>query len=300
MTPTFTDHRQRFFVEQSPVRGDIVQLSDAYQTIITQKTYPKAVQALLGELMVSASLLIGTMKIDGRLSIQLQSNDPDALLEWAMAECDSLGGIRALASVNPSDDWHTKTTSNHAFAMLGKAHQGVLFINIEMQTPSGSETYQGIVERISDDVGECITYYQKQSAQIPTLIKLATTNTTASGILIQILPQSENDKADDPDLWDRLTLLTSTLKNDELTNLPSREILYRLYHDEQVVLPAPTPLEFSCTCSRQKSKTSILQLGQSNALQLVNERGTLALDCGFCGQVYEFDKKAIESLFANT
>lgn len=290
MDKAHTDHRQRFFVEHSAVRGDVVKLTDTYQTIINQKDYPKAVKALLGEMVVAASLLMGTMKIDGRLSIQLQSNDPNAHLGWAMAECDSTGGVRALANVKPSDDWQNKIKACHAFDELG---QGVLFINIE----TGQESYQGIVERISDDLGECIAHYQKQSAQIPSLIKLATNNTTAGGILIQLLPQSDKDKADDPDLWDRMTTLTATIKSSELTDLPSDEILYRLYHEESIVLPALSPLKFACTCSEQKSQNSIVQIGKADALQIADENGTLALDCGFCGQVYEFDKQAIETLF---
>ena len=67
------DERQRFFIEQSPVRGDVVRLADSYQQIIAQKDYPVALQKLLGEMLVAASLLIGTLKIDGRLSIQLQN-----------------------------------------------------------------------------------------------------------------------------------------------------------------------------------------------------------------------------------
>ena len=72
------DYRQRFFIDGSVVRGDVVKLTDAYQTVITQKDYPIALKALLGEMLVSASLLISTLKIDGKLSIQLQSSDSDA------------------------------------------------------------------------------------------------------------------------------------------------------------------------------------------------------------------------------
>ena len=34
------DYRQRFFIDGSVVRGDVVNLTDAYQTGITQKDYP--------------------------------------------------------------------------------------------------------------------------------------------------------------------------------------------------------------------------------------------------------------------
>ncbi|MBE9578158.1 MULTISPECIES: Hsp33 family molecular chaperone HslO [Moraxella] len=296
------DYRQRFFIEHSPVRGDVVRLSDSFTTVISQKDYPPAIKALLGEMLVSASLLIGTLKIDGKLSIQLQSSDDNSPLRFAMAECDhssgqELGAVRALASFDNSDDkqafWQSLRTSDNAFAVI---KTGVLFISIH---PNFGESYQGIVERVSDNLGECLAHYQKQSAQIPTIIKLATDETTAGGLLVQLLPQSDADKENDPDLWDRLSVLTSTIKADELTELPADEILYRLYHEEDVVLPEPTPLGFACTCSPEKSEGAILQLGHDEALEVVDAHGgTLTLDCGFCGREYRFDKDDIKQLFA--
>lgn len=297
MAMTTGEYRQRFFIENSPVRGDVVRLTDSFTTVIAQKSYPKALQALLGEMLVAASLLISTLKIDGKLSIQLQSSDENALLRFAMAECDHTGAVRALAGFDAHDDdkraiWQHTHTSDDAFALMDK---GVLFISIH---PEFGESYQGIVERVSDSLAECLAHYQKQSAQIPTLIKLATSETTAGGILVQLLPQSDEDKENDPDLWDRLTALTDTVKADELTELPADEILYRLYHEESVVLPEPNPLHFACTCSPQKSEGAIVQLGLDEALQVVDAHGgTLVLDCGFCGKEYRFDKAQVEKLF---
>ncbi|MDO4250907.1 MAG: Hsp33 family molecular chaperone HslO [Moraxella sp.] len=289
------EQRQRFFINHSPIRGDIVHLNDAYHTIINKKNYPKALQALLGEMLVAASLLIGTLKIEGRLSIQLQSQHQDGALAWAMAECDHTGAVRALADYHDDGSWEFCQSSQDAFAQLGMA-QGVLFINI---APAQGQAYQGIVERVSDDLGACLAHYQKQSAQIPTLLSLASNEHGASGILVQLLPQTADEKDLDPDLWDRLTMLTKTLKKEELLTLPADEILYRLYHEEDVVLPQPHALHFGCTCSVQKSQSAILQLGLTEALAMAdNAGGHIALDCGFCGTVYDFDKAHIEHLFA--
>ncbi|MGM8888517.1 Hsp33 family molecular chaperone HslO, partial [Psychrobacter sp. 1U2] len=216
-------------------------------------------------MLTAASLLIGTVKIDGRLSIQLQSSDSDSLLNWAMAECDQNGIIRALASWKADTDeqvqaWENMTCANEAFAELGAMGQGVLFINIQ---PDGGEAYQGIVERSHDNLADCLAHYQKQSAQIPTLINLASDGLQAGGILVQMLPrtaeetyevQQNEDAGIDDDLWTRLSVLTRTVKAEELTTLDTNEILYRLYNEENVVAPNPVELAFGCTCSRKKSE----------------------------------------------
>ena len=303
------DLRQRFFIEDSPVRGDVVRLSRSYATIIAQKPYPEALKRLLGEMLTAASLLIGTVKINGCLSIQLQSSDSDSLLNWAMAECDQNGVIRALASWKSDTDeqvqaWDSMLHAKEAFAELGAAGQGVLFINIQ---PDGGEPYQGIVERSHDNLADCLAHYQKQSAQIPTLINLASDGLQAGGILVQMLPRTaqetyeveqNEDAGIDDDLWTRLSVLTRTLKAEELTTLDTNEILYRLYNEEKVVAPEPISLSFGCTCSREKCEMAIEQIGETEALDIVaKQNSTFEMDCGFCGEIYKFNNDDIAAIF---
>lgn len=304
-----TDLRQRFFIADSPVRGDVVRLKQSYATITAQREYPESIKRLLGEMLTAASLLIGTLKIDGTLSIQLQSSDESSLLSWAVAECNQSGIIRALASWKSDTEqqqqaWAEKTSADDAFAELGAVGKGVMFINIQ---PAKGEAYQGIVERSHDNLAECLAHYQLQSAQIPTLINLACDGLQAGGILVQMLPRTaeemyeveQNETAGiDDDLWTRLTLLTRTVKFEELTTLDANEIIYRLYNEESVVAPEPISLEFGCTCSRDKCEAAIAQIGEAEALEIVEEQGgTFEMDCGFCGSVYKFNKADIEEIF---
>lgn len=303
---TAVDLRQRFFINNSPVRGDVVRLKSSFASIIAQKNYPEAIKRLLGEMLTAASLLIGTLKIHGRLSIQLQSSDENSLLKWAMAECDHQGNIRGLASwqadtPTQQQAWQDKISANDAFMELGEPKKGVLFINIH---PEKGEAYQGIVERSHDNLADCLAHYQRQSAQIPTLIRLGCDGLQAGGILVQMLPLNEQEQQaaqmghDDDDLWTRLSILTNTIKDDELTKLPAREILYRLYNEEEVVMPAPMSLSFACGCSRKKCESAILQIGEQEAQNICEQQGMIEMDCGFCGSVYRFDTDDVSALFA--
>lgn len=282
------DYRQRFFVKDSPVRGEVVKLTDSYRQVLDKKPYPPALKSLLGELLAAACLLAGTLKIKGRLSIQLQANDNQSPLRWAMAECSSTGSVRALAEF--CGDWEDKKSAKEAFLSLGL---GVLFINLHQD----GKDYQGIVEKTSDSLADCLSHYQKQSAQIPTFIKLASKDGVAAGILLQKLPQNASDK-DDKDLWQRMQILAHTLKDEEMTCLDSGELLHRLYHEEAIVLPDSTPISFACTCSYDKSQSAIINLGQSEADDIIAKDHTIVLDCGFCGASYRFDGDEVARLFA--
>ena len=286
-----TDIRQRFFIDASPVRGEVVHLQQSLDTILAQRAYPPAIAALLGEMLVGAALLASTLKIRGRLSIQAQGQ---ADLKWAMAECSHDGEIRALAQWDErSTHWHTSQTSIEAMQALG---EGVLFINIE---PEDGERYQGIIGRESDILAECLTNYFDQSVQIPTRIVLSCQQQQAGGLLIQLLPRRDEEEQAhvDADLWPRLMMLTETLTPSELVELPATEILYRLYHEEDVMLPEAESLKFGCTCSRERCETALQQVGAEGVQQILQDDGEIKMDCQFCNTAYRFSPAQALGLF---
>lgn len=66
-----------------------------------------------------------------------------------------------------------------------------------------------------------------------------------------------------------------------------------------LLLIDPVSLEFGCTCSREKCETAIAQIGETEALDIIEEQnGTFEMDCGFCGEVYKFDKDDVTAIFA--
>lgn len=284
-----TDIRQRFFIEHSPVRGEVVHLDNALQTILKQRDYPRGIALLLGEMLVGSSLLASTLKIKGRLSLQVQGSGS---LKWAMAECSHNGEIRALAEWQPDELFDEAENGNVALESL---KDGVLFINIE---PEQGERYQGVVPLEHDNLSDCLTQYYDLSAQIPTRLNIASNNKYAGGLLIQLLPRNEDEQAEvDQDLWPRLTALTDTIQPDELTGLAASEILYRLYNEEEVRLPAQDHLKFGCTCSRERCKQALVQVGIDAVQELLAEEDEIKMDCQFCNTQYRFGPEQALSLF---
>ena len=66
----------RYLFENLSVRGELVQLDDTYQQIISSKEYPAPVQRILGELLVATTLLTATLKFEGSITLQLQGDGP--------------------------------------------------------------------------------------------------------------------------------------------------------------------------------------------------------------------------------
>jgi len=285
-----SDLRQRFYIEDSPVRGEVVHLEETLQTILAQRDYAPAVQVLLGEMLSATALLASTLKIKGRISLQIQASGS---FKWAMAECNHLGEVRALADYEADPRFNAADSSS---TVLSTLISPVLFINIE---PEFGERYQGIVPLDKENLAGCLMQYYDLSAQIPTRIVLASDHQRAGGLLIQLLPRNseEEQRRVDEDLWPRLTMLTETLKTEELVGLQATDILYRLYNEEEVRLPDTEVLKFGCTCSKERCAVALQQIGIESIRETLEFQNPIEMDCQFCNSQYTFTAEEALGLF---
>ena len=282
--------RQRFYIEDCPIRGEVVHLEKVLQTILAQRDYPQAIEVLLGEMLSATALLASTLKIKGRISLQIQAA---GTFKWAMAECDHLGQLRASADYQEDPRFAEGTDSSTVLKALVSP---VLFINIETEV---GERYQGIIALERDTLAGCLMQYYDLSAQIPTKIRLASTAQRAGGLLIQLLPRNSEEEQQrvDEDLWPRLTLLTETLKAQELIELDATEILYRLYNEEEVRLPEVELLSFGCTCSKDRCANALIHIGAEAVRETLEFQNPITMDCQFCSTRYTFTAEEALGLF---
>ena len=231
----------------------------------------------LGKLMAASALMSATLKYEGRLCLQARLPGDVTLIQ---AETTDSGEMRAIARYDESKEIDQVDLAG-----------GQLVITLE---PAVGKPYQGVVPLESDQLNEALEYYFKQSEQLGSRFWLECDGTIASGFMLQQLPASEQE---DPDAWDRLSHLASTLKAEELLNLDNQSLLYRLYHEEQVRLYDETALRFACTCSKERTGNAISQLGYDELIDVIAEQGKVSIDCQFCLQHYSFDKEQITNLF---
>ncbi|OCG16390.1 Hsp33 family molecular chaperone [Gilliamella sp. wkB292] len=273
---TNMDTLNRFLFDNHAIRGEITHLEQTYQAILDNHTYPVAVQKVLGELLVITSLLTATLKFEGDIAVQLQGDGP---LSLAVVNGNDQQQLRGVARVK-SDIANNATLKE----MVGN---GYIVITI---TPKNGERYQGIVGLESDTLIGCIENYFMQSEQLPTRLFVKTgvynNKPVAAGILLQILPGNENTS----DSFEHLCTLTQTITSDELFELSTEEILYRLYNQEQVRLFETHNVTFKCSCSRERCEDSLMTLPANEIDQMLKEDGgKIDIHCDYCGKHYVFD-----------
>ncbi|WP_339344588.1 Hsp33 family molecular chaperone HslO [uncultured Alcanivorax sp.] len=270
------DHKQRFLFPDSDIRGELVQVESSVSRILEGHSYPLPVQGLIGEAVAAVALLASTLKFKGRLALQAQGKGPVSLL---LAECSHDGELRALARHSDGQDW----SHGDIQTLIG---EGTMVITI---TPDQGRQYQGIVPLSGDTLAECLQGYFQQSEQLPTSLWLASGNNRAAGLLLQRLPNQLATTDGNNQMWEHLDALASTLQMEELLNLDDQTILHRLFHDTPPQLPDAQPLQFGCTCSRDRNRNALISLGNQELQQLLDEDGEVTLTCDFCRHQEHFD-----------
>lgn len=277
------DSLQRFMFEHTAVRGEIIHLDATWQAVLERRDYPPVLRTLLGELMAAAALLSATLKFSGSLIMQIQGGGPVKLL---VVECTADMTMRAMA--------HWSGELDETASLPDLVGEGRFVITIDPK--KGRQAYQGIVSVEGGSVAEVLENYMQRSEQLDTRIWLSSDMQGAAGMLLQKMPDSPDA---DPDAWNRAVHLGSTVTGRELLDLSARELIRRLFHQEDIRLFDSTPVHFGCTCSRERVAATLRMLGHDEVHSLLKETGYIEADCEFCNHHYVFDAVDAEQVFAD-
>ena len=276
-----SDRLQRFMFEDAPVRGALVSLDDSWQQVLSRRSYPQPVRALLGEMMAAAALLSANLKFDGSLILQMHGT---GALRLAVVECTHERCLRATAT------WDGSPQGQSVPQLLGEGGRFVMTLEPKIDK---AQIWQGIVALEGNTVAAMLENYMLRSEQLDTCLILASDAKRAGGLLLQRLPDGEGD----PDGWTRARTLAQTLKSEELLTLDALDILQRLYHEDSVRVFEPETVAFSCTCSRERVGEMLKMLGAQEAGEILHEQGSVEIGCDFCNQRYVFDEEEVNELY---
>jgi molecular chaperone Hsp33 len=310
----------KFIFDGVAVRGIVVRMTDAWTEILRRRAsnsntgaYPAPVQQLLGELLAATTLMQSNIKFDGALIVQIFGDGP---VKLAVAEVQPDLSLRATATVVGAVD---ADSSLSAMVNVGNLGRCAITLDPKSRFP-GQQPYQGVVPLFGDrgekleKLSDVLQHYMLQSEQLDTTLVLAADDRVAAGLLIQRLPlqgsgnlasgQRESANEDEIGLnedYNRIAMLASSLKREELLTLDVDTILRRLFWEEKLTrfepLDAAVGPRFSCSCSRTKVGAMIVSLGAPEAESIIAEQGQIEVSCEFCGAQYRFDAIDAAQLF---
>jgi len=303
---------QKFIFDGMPVRGMIVRLTDSWQEVLRRRAdsggWAPAVRDTLGQMAAASVLMQANLKFNGALILQVHGDGP---VKLAVAEAMSDLRFRVTAKVQG------EVAADARFGDLVNRHgHGRCAITLDPQDRQpGQQPYQGVVPLASPeggpvgDVATMLEHYMRQSEQLDTRIMLAADGNAACGLLIQRLPvegqgnlageSSLARKAEiDDEAFTRIAHFASTLSATELLTLDVPTILHRLFWEEPLRVFEPQVPKFACSCSADRVRNMLRNLGRDEAESILEERGDIEIGCDFCGTQYRFDPVDVGALFA--
>ena len=272
------DTFERFYFEELGIRGELVRLESAWTSARGETTYPDIVESQLGQALAAVLLLSGTIKFQGSLILQIQGGKPITTL---VAQATHLRTIRGIAH------WQGLPEGDSLPELFGESR---LVLTIQNE---GHDPYQGIVALDGSSLSQALESYFSLSEQLPTRLWLFADSHRAGGLFLQTLPGNETEQED----WNRVCHLASTVTKNELLNIPSHELLFRLFHEERVRLLDPEPVSFRCSCSRTRIEGVLLAMGEEETTEIIEKEGLVSVNCDFCNRNYQFDLVDIAAIF---
>ncbi|AYR23850.1 Hsp33 family molecular chaperone HslO [Herbaspirillum rubrisubalbicans] len=292
------DTLQKFLVDNAPVRGELVEISDTWRQVQARRDYPVAVRTLLGEMLAAAALLSANLKFNGMIIMQIHGDGPVKLL---VVECDSELQLRATAKL--ADDAAIAEDATLTDLVNAAGHgRFVITLDPKDKLP-GQQAYQGVVPLDGESVATVIENYMLRSEQLDTKLWLAADENVSRGLLLQKLPSIGGTAAPtaqpegELEAWNHMVMLGDTLKREELLCTDIATLIHRLFWEQTIRVFDPVHPQFHCSCSREKVGNMLKMLGQEEVAEALSQMEKLAIDCDFCGQHYEFDAVDCAQLF---
>ena len=291
---------QPFQIEPFALRGRLVRLGPAIDSILNRHAYPAPVAALLGEAIALAVALAGALKYDGVFTLQTKGDGPIRLM---VADVTTAGAIRGYAQFDAARLEAAAGVGAPVPRLLGAG-----YLALTVDQGEHTERYQGIVELQGATLAECVHHYFRQSEQVEAALKVAVAQVADPGgtkrwragtLMIQRLPRESftQEREIEDDAWRRAAILMSSSTSAELVDptLPPERLLFRLFHEDGVRAHAPHALAAKCRCSRRRVE-AVLRALTPDEIADMKVGGKITVTCEFCSAVYDFDAEALDAL----
>src|SRR5215475_1943589 len=156
---------QPFQIEPFALRGRLVRLGPALDSILTRHAYPAPVATMLGEAITLALALAGALKYEGVFTLQTKGDGPIKLM---VADVTTAGAIRGYAQFDAARLEAETAATGSVPRLLGAG-----YLALTVDQGEHTERYQGIVELQGSTLAECVHHYFRQSEQVEAGLKVA-------------------------------------------------------------------------------------------------------------------------------
>ncbi|MCG1023931.1 Hsp33 family molecular chaperone HslO [Sutcliffiella horikoshii] len=254
------------------------------------QTWPTA-SAALGRAMTASVMLGAMLKGENKLTVKIDGGGPIGAI---LVDSNAKGQVRGYVT-NPQTHFDL---NQHGKLDVARAvgTNGTLSVVKDLGL---REHFSGQTELISGELGEDFTYYLVSSEQVPSavgvgvLVNPDNTILAAGGFIIQLLPGTSEETI--TVIEEKINNMTPVSKLIE-KGLTPEELLTEILGEGNVKFLETMPIEFKCTCSKERFEQAIISLGEKDITEIIEEDGQAETHCHFCNAKYLFSREELEAM----
>ncbi|HEX6042701.1 Hsp33 family molecular chaperone HslO [Longimicrobium sp.] len=294
-TTNHTDYLVRATALDERVRAFALNATGVVQELQRRHdTYPAVTAALgrtaMGALLLSASTL---KEPDQVLTVDVRGNGP---VRRVMVTADGRGQVRGLVG---DPHVHADSTNGKLNVRGVVGTEGYLAVTKDLGM---RETYRGMVELVSGEIGDDLAYYMAKSEQTPSAVGIGVfvnpdlTVEAAGGYLVQLLPGLSDDEIGA--IEQRIAALPHPTQLLREGTTPE-QMLERIF-PEGYTFGDRQDVTFHCPCSRERFEAAIVSLGHEEVTRIVEEEEQPYTEvvCHFCNETYHFSPDEMQAILA--
>lgn len=255
-----------------------------------QDTWATA-SAALGRTLTISTMMGAMLKGEDKITVKIEGDGPTGPI---VADANAKGEARAYIT-NPHVDFDLNEKGKLDVARAVGTN-GYLSVVKDLGL---KEHFTGQVPIVSGEISEDFTYYFANSEQIPTsvgagvLVNPDHTILASGGFIVQVMPGVSDDTIEY--IEKRIQAMPAISKLVHLGKNPE-EILTELFGKEEFKVLEKLPVQFRCTCSKERIKNAIGGLDLKELDEMIEVDEGAEASCHFCNERYEVTKEELIEL----
>lgn len=257
--------------------------------------YPTATAAL-GRVLSVASIMGSMLKSEKEmLTININGGGPAGSI---VVDAYPSGNVRGFIS-DPHAEAEVVNGHLNVGGIVGT--DGTLTVTKDL---SMEENFSGTVDLQTGEIGQDFAYYFTLSEQTPSAVSVGvkldqkTGKVAAAGAMVlQMMPDAtDTDISICEHVLEGLKPMSEIIEHYDDASLDL--FITDMFEDAKVL--STQPVEFKCTCSKEKTAAVLATLSADELKKMAEEDHGAEVTCNFCNTTYEFSQEDLEKLLEHT
>ncbi|MFG3614316.1 Hsp33 family molecular chaperone HslO [Rummeliibacillus stabekisii] len=251
-------------------------------------TWPTT-SAALGRTMTAAVMMGAMLKGEDTITVKVEGNGPIGPM---VVVANAKGEVRGYPT-----HAHVEFELNEVGKLDVRRAVGTEGTLTVVKDLGLREHFTGQVPIVSGEIAEDFTYYFVKSEQVPSSVGLGVLVNTddsilaAGGFIIQVMPGTDDETI--TDIENQLSKIEPVSKMIQKGYSPE-QVLEEVLGKDNVEFLDTMPVQFKCTCSKERFGAAILSLGEKEIQDMIDEDGMAEAQCHFCEEKYHYSKEDLE------